>query len=552
MGKQEMKKLILIVALIAGAAIQTTFAQEKKPKLFVGIIVDQMRLDYLYRFESKFTDKGFKRLINNGFYNKNTHYNYVPTYTGPGHASVYSGTTPETHGIISNDWYNKTLKTSINCVDDSTVTSVGSGESSKSSYSPINLLSSNFADELKIGSQGKGKVVGVSIKNRGAILPSGHFPDGAYWFDSKTGNFVTSTYYMDELPPWVKNFNKKGLAKKYLTGKWETLLPIDQYTESGPDDSPYEVKLGGKDKPVFPYNLTAIRKADKDYGFLSSTPFGNSIVADIAKAAIAGEQLGQDDVADLLAVSFSSTDYIGHAFGPDAKEIEDCYIRLDREIAALLTYLDQNVGQDDYVLFLTADHAVAQVPQFLIDKKVPAGYIKAKPISSILMKALNEKYGKGDWLEDMSNDQIFLNNELISKRGIDREEFITDVINNLMTFQGIKNVFKGTDMNTQNYTRGIRAKLQNGYNAKRSGDLLVVYEPGWFKTSYGRTGTTHGSGYNYDTHVPLIMYGTGIPQGVISVDPVSITDIIPTLCIKYDVNLPNGATGSPIKAIFSK
>lgn len=545
-----MRKLKLVLSVVAILSIATSFAQEKKPKLFVGVIVDQMRIDYLYRFESKFSENGFKRLINDGYFSKNTHYNYVPTYTGPGHASVYTGTTPETHGIIANDWYNRTLDRKINCVDDSTVTLVGGNDAAKKSYSPINLLSSNFADELKIASQEKAKVVGVSIKNRGAILPGGHFPDGAYWYDGKTGNFVTSTYYTEELPDWVNQFNGRKLAKKYLTGKWETLLPIEEYTESGPDDNPYEAIIGVKDKPVFPYDLTAIRKKDGDYGFLPRTPFGNSIVAEIAKAAVAGEQLGKDEIADLLAISFSSTDYIGHVFGPDSKEVEDCYIRLDREIASLLTYLDEQVGKDEYVLFLTADHAVAEVPQFLIDKKIPAGYVQAKPIINILKKKMDELYGEGEWIANVSNDQIFVNKPLLKSKNIDKDQFLADMIDILLEFQGIKNVFTAHDMNTQSYEHGIRRKLQNGYNAKRSGDLLMVYEPGWFVTSYGKTGTTHGSGYNYDTHVPLIMYGTGIPKGYVSIAPTEIIDIIPTLCIKYHVNLPNGATGKVIKEAF--
>lgn len=214
-----------------------------------------------------------------------------------------------------------------------------------------------------------------------------------------------------------------------------------------------------KDKPVFPYDLTAIRKKDKDFGLLPRTPFGNSIVAEIAKAAIVGEKLGEDAVADLLAISFSSTDYIGHAFGPDSKEIEDCYIRLDREIAELLNLFDEQVGKDEYVLFLTADHAVAEVPQFLIDKNIPAGYIKAKPIFSILGKKLNSRYGKGDWIENISNDQIFINKELLSSKNIDKNQFSDVVISTLMDFQGIKNVFKATDMNSQSYEHGIRQKI---------------------------------------------------------------------------------------------
>ena len=544
-----MKNFFLLLAFVAVAGTCPLRAQEQKPKLIVGIVVDQMRVDYLYRFQNKFSNKGFKRLMNDGFFGRNTHYNYVPTYTGPGHASIFSGSTPEVHGIIANDWYNKAIKKSYNCVDDSTVMAVGRKVGGKS-YSPVNLLSTNFADELKIATQGQSVVVGVSIKNRGAILPSGHFPDGAFWFDAKTGDFVTSTYYMDQLPGWVIAFNKKRLARKYMSGTWEPILPLDQYTESGPADSPYEGKLGNSETPVFPYDLEAIRKDDKDYSALRSTPFGNSIVAEMAKAALIGEQMGKDDITDLLTISFSSTDYMGHLLGTNAKEIEDCYLRLDQELAEILNFLDQEVGKGEYAVFLTADHAVAPVPQSLIDQKVPAGYIQRRPIESITMKAITQKYGEAPWVENISNDQIFLNHEVLEAKNIDKDAFMDDMIRTLLTFKGIKNVFKASDMNTMEYTKGIRAKLQNGYNAKRSGDLLLVYEPGWFQTNYGKTGTTHGSGYNYDTHVPLLMYGKGIPAGYSSVRRLSITDIIPTLCLLYEINLPNGANGQPIEEIF--
>ncbi len=543
-----MRKIAFSFLMVIFCFTINLHAQKKKPKLIVGIVVDQMRLDYIYRFENKFTDNGFKELIKNGFFGKNTHYNYVPTYTGPGHASIFSGTTPSVHGIIGNDWFVKSLRKEINCVSDSLVSVVGAeGEESSS---PVNLLSSNFADELKIGSQGRSKVVGVSIKNRGAILPAGHFPDGAYWFDPNSGNFITSTYYKQKLPEWVKTFNEKQVAKKYMTGKWETLLPITTYTESGPDASPYEANLGMGH--TFPYDLTAIRKKDKSYKALSTTPFGNSIIADMALAALSGESLGADSETDLLTISFSSTDYIGHRFGPDSKEIEDCYLRLDLEIAELIDELNKKVGKDEYVIFLTADHAVAHVPQFLIDKRIPAGYIERTPVASILLKTLSEKYGEGEWIFSASNDQLFLNKELIADKEIDLNEFTDEIIKSLLSFKGIKKVFRGEDLNRYEYTNGIAAKLQNGYNTKRSGDLLLVYEPGWFVKSYGKTGTTHGSGYNYDTHVPLLIYGQGIPKGYTSYEKISITDIVPSLCLKYEVNLPNGTTGNAIKELFKK
>ncbi len=541
------KRYVAIFSFITIASLN--IYGQQKPKLIVGIVVDQMKMDYLFRFENKFGEDGFKRLMNDGFYSLNAHYNYTPTYTGPGHASIYSGTTPSNHGIIGNDWYNRVIEDEINCVDDSTVNTVGANNGS-GEYSPINLLASNISDEIRLSSQKRSKVVGVSIKNRGAILPAGHLPNGAYWYDSETGGFVTSTYYMEELPNWMAKFNKKKLAEKYLNQNWETLLPIDQYFESGDDDTKYEAALGGKDSPTFPYDLKAIKETYNNYGVLAGTPWGNTIVKDAAIAALKGEQLGKDDHMDLLAISFSSTDYIGHQFGPNSVEIEDCYLRLDKDVAELLGTLDSEVGKGNYTVFLTADHAVAENPQYLMDNNVPAGYLQSAPIKFEIGKYLSDKYGEGDWVLDASNDQLFLNRKLIAEKGHSLEEMEEGLASLLMTFPGIKVAYGATEFMENEYLTGIRNKLQNGYHPKRSGDVLGVYEPGWFPSrGYGNTGTTHGSGYTYDTHVPVIIMGPGI-QKKVSVAPITIIDIVPTLCLKYKIRLPNSVTGQPIKEIF--
>ena len=310
-----------------------------KPKLVVGIVVDQMRYDYIYRFWDKYSEGGFKRLVNNGFFCKNTNYNYVPTYTAPGHAAIYTGTTPAINGIVGNDWFDRALGKKIYCVVDTTVVGVGS-ISKEGKRSPANLLTSTITDELRLATNMKSKVIAISLKDRSAILPGGHTANAAYWFDGSNGNFISSTYYMKELPRWVVEFNEKKLPQKYLSQPWNTLLPIDQYTESLADDNPYETKFAGEQRPVFPHDLPVLMAKNKGMGLLLTTPFGNSLLLDFAKEVLYAESMGKAETPDFLAISFSATDYIGHAYGPNSIEVEDCYLRLDKDIAELLNMIE--------------------------------------------------------------------------------------------------------------------------------------------------------------------------------------------------------------------
>ncbi len=542
-----MKKTPLLTLLILIASSTIALAQTERPKLVVGIIVDQMRQEYLYRFENHYGENGFKRLMNEGFEVKNGHYNYIPTYTGPGHASVYTGTTPRTHGIISNSWYSRELKGMMYCAGDSTVTAVG-GTEKNGKISARNLLSTTITDELKLFTQGKSKVVGVAIKDRGSSLPAGHMADGAYWYDSSTGTFMSSTYYIDELPKWVQKFNKQDKADDYLKQKWNTVKSIETYVESAADNNPYETPFKGQRLPEFPYDLKKLRDENGNFGLISNTPFGNSLTTDFALAAIEGEALGDDEVTDFLALSYSSTDYVGHQFGPHSKEVQDTYIRLDQDLARLFEALDNQLGKDGYLVFLSADHAVADVPNYLKDLKVPAGNFVEKKHLPAITTALNAQYGVGDWLENASSDQVFLNLALLEERKVNKAEiqaFLADQLNQL---EGVAQAFTGTDMTNNYYNSGSQALLQAGYNLDRSGDILLVYEPGWISSSWP-TGTTHGSGYTYDTHVPILFYGWGIPKGS-TVRKYAITDIAPTLSMLLNIKLPNGASGEPILEIF--
>lgn len=511
-----------------------------------------MRQEYLYRFYDKFGNDGFKRMMEQGFMLKNAHYNYCPTITGPGHASVYTGTTPSIHGIIGNDFYNKATKKMVNCVEDSAFKPVGN-DAGNGDISPSRMLSSTVTDELELFTQKRAKVVGVSFKDRGAVLPAGHLADAAYWYDPKSGKFITSTFYMTQLPDWVIKFNALNLADKYLSQEWKTLLPIEKYTESGPDDSPYERKFSGKDRPTFPYSLPALRTKNQDFGLLYHTPFANDHLTQMAQAAIAGEQLGKDDISDFLCISYSATDAIGHSTGPNAVEIEDTYIRLDKNIAALLSLLDAEVGKGNYTVFLTADHAVADVPQYLKDNKMPAGYFRESNLKVSLNEFLGSYFPGKSFIEDISNQQIFLNQESFQKdpRSSGMEMFlVTELIGKyLMAQEGIANYYTDATLRQGNFEEGgIKGAVIRGYHPKRSGDIVFVLEPGWIEAGYPQ-GTTHGSPYAYDTHVPILFFGNGIKKGT-SVQYHRITDVAPTISTLLKIKFPSGNTGVPIQEIF--
>ena len=517
-----------------------------QPKLIVGIVVDQMRADYLQRFAPNFSEGGFMRLMRQGVTVANTHYNYIPTYTGPGHASVYSGTTPATHGIIANDWYDRNLGKAVYCAEDTSVQVLGSNRGDAAS--PHRLLATNISDELKLSTARKAKVVGVSLKDRGAVMPAGHLADGAYWYNWNDGSINSSTWYAQQLPQWAQEFNRQNLADEYLKNTWDLFLPAEKYTASGPDDQPYERIFKGKETATFPYNLPELSKSNNPYSLLAYTPWGNTLVTEMALAALQGENLGQDDTPDLLAVSYSSTDIIGHGFGLRSKELEDVYIRLDREIERLLKELDNQVGEGNYLLFLTADHAAADVPQYFIDERIPAGYYDDEETAKQTNAFLQKKYGEGKWVEWAENYQIYLNQQLIVEKGLSLAKVQEEVAEFVLGFPGVVDAIPASAMRYNEYSFGLRNKLQLGYYQPRSGDVLLILPPEWIhRMTYG---TSHGSGYNYDTHVPLLFYGWQVPEGVRITREQKITDIAPTVSFMVGIPLPSGSIGRPIPELI--
>ena len=539
------KMKTIIIGLLYGCISWVSFSQPA-PKLVVGIVVDQMKQEYLSQFKHQFSEQGFKKLMNEGFQYKNAHYNYIPTYTAPGHASIYTGTTPSNHGIIANSWFSKVSGLQVYCVFDSAETGVGSSKKS-GNISPRNLLASTITDEIILSSNFRSKVMGISLKDRGAVIPAGHRPTGAYWFNNANGHFITSTYYENNLPQWLIDFNKENYPKKYLQQTWTPLLPLSEYGKSLPDDSPYEKSLKGKDKPTFPYSLKSLFKKS-GIELIKSTPYGNTLITDLALASIKGAALGKDEHTDFLGVSYSSTDYVGHIFGANSVELQDTYLRLDKEIARLLNYLEENF-KDDYLIFLTSDHGVAPIPSLMKNKNMIGGYYNSDTIKELMSQRLTEQYGKGDWILNYSNNQLFLNHTLIQENNISPVTFHESVASYLQQIEGISEVFTSKNLAQRTGTAPLRKLLENGYHNGRSGDIMFRFNPGYINEIYGKKGTTHGSGYNYDTHVPILFYGKNIPQGK-SVRKVTITDIAPTLSMLLDVPLPNACTGLPLLELF--
>lgn len=553
--KKTNSQLLIIVLLLALGPI-VSLGQKKSneqadnlrtsPKLVVGIVVDQMRYDYLTRFWNHYGDGGFKRLVNDGFNCKNNHFNYAPTSTGPGHASIYTGTTPATHGIIGNDWYDKEIDEDVYCAADDNYASVGT-TSDAGKMSPHRMNVTTITDELRLHTQMRGKTIAISMKDRSAVLPGGHTANAAYWFyGADKGNMITSTFYMQNLPKWVKDFNASGNVEKYKK-PWATLKDINSYLESGLDNTSYEGLFSGETAPTFPHDLPKLFKENGEYDLLKTTPYGNSIIADFAIEALKGENLGADAFTDFLAVSFSSTDYVGHKYGVNSKEIQDTYIRLDVDLERLFKALDKKVGKGKYTVFLTADHGAIDVPSYLKDQKIPAGYIEFDSLKPKFGEFLKYKFGTIDIIKNFSNYQFFLDHDIVKNLDMQLVDVQNIIAKELLGYEGIDRVYTGHQMWQNEYTEGIPYILQNGYNQKRSGDILLVLKPGVI--SYPKTGSTHGSPQIYDTHVPLLFYGKGIKKGKTTART-EIEDITPTLAALLGIAYPNGTTGSPIAEVF--
>ena len=515
-----------------------------KPKLVVGIVVDQMRYDFLYRYSEKYSSGGFKRLMNEGFNCRNNHYDYAPTVTAAGHAAIFTGSIPAINGIIGNEWFNQKTGKSVYCVEDSSVRTVGS-DSKAGLMSPKNLLVSTITDQLKIANNFQSKTIGIALKDRGSILPAGHTANAAYWFDSKNGAWITSSFYMNDLPQWVKDFNSMKMPQKYMAEGWKTLLPIEKYTESTADNQAYEAKLSGEKTATFPHELAA-QSGVNLLEVIRTTPFGNTLTKDFALATIQSENLGKSPKTDFLTISFSSPDYVGHAFGPNSIEVEDTYLRLDKDIEEILTSLDNSLGKGNYLVFLSADHGVADVPGFWQSQKLPAGVVDAAMSSREVKTALKTAFGEGEFIIAEDNSQLYLNANLMEEKKISYTQIYEIVRKTLLKRDDVADVIDLHNLANSTLPDYQLSYVKNGFNPRRSGDIMVVLNPSWFAGR--KQGTTHGSLYRYDTHVPLLFYGWKVKSGETTLRT-NISDISPTVADLLNILEPNGSVGNVISGV---
>lgn len=502
----------------------------------VGIVVDQMRYDYLYKFSQYYGKDGFERLKREGSNFNNHHYDYVPTFTGPGHASIYTGTTPANHGIIANDWYNKQSKTIVYCCTDTSVKTVGSF-SGAGQMSSKNLKTNSLGDAFHLSFGAESKVYGVSLKDRGAILPAGHSADGAFWFDGgKYGNWISSTQYYTELPKWAERYNASDRKDALLNQNW-TLSP-ELKDAKIQDNQPWERPFKGRKDATFPYDLHKLKALNNQYSLLKAVPQGNELSADFAKTLIAEEGLGQDSITDLLALSFSATDYVGHYFGTQSLEVADAFVRLDKTIASFLTFLDEKVGQDNYVIFLSADHGAIDPPKFYEANNLPSNVLSEAKLAKELNTAIEAEFGLSNAVGACMNEQVYLTPDM------DYETVNQSVIKNfiiqwLLNHPGIDFACRYADIDTQ-MGMYLATSIKKGYYPNLSGDIVFALKPGW--ADYGPQGSTHGTSFTYDTHVPFILYGNGIPAQQIY-ERSAPADIAPTLSHWVGCILPWGSTG---------
>lgn len=536
--------ILFLVTILFGNQTIAQNSDIRRPKLVVGIVVDQMRWDFLYRFYNKYSNDGFKRLLNTGFSCENTMLNYIPSVTAIGHTTIFTGSVPAIHGIAGNEWYDYNTEKTVYCTDDTTVITIGAtGNAGK--MSPRRLLATTITDELGLATNFSSKVVGISLKDRASILPAGHNPTAAFWIDDASGKFISSSYYMDSLPQWVNSFNSNQPIEKLLSKGWNTLLPLSEYTASTIDSVKWEGVLTGATSPVFPYDT---KKAYQlNHTSLRQMPFGNTLTLQFAAAVVNGYKLGQEKSCDFLTINCASTDYAGHLLGPNAIEIEDVYLRLDRDLSDFFNMLDKKIGKGNYLLFLTADHGAAHAEGFMENEKMSTGFF-GNNLRVNLESTLNNQFKSGNLIAEVENYQIFFDKKKIDSLQLNFNAIKSATVEFLLQQPGIQFAADQDNLPNVSIPLTIREMMVNGYNRLRSGSVVYIPLPGWLP-SYSTKGTTHSAWNPYDTHIPLIFMGWQIPHGK-TYRMIEMTDISATIASLLHIQMPNGCIGKPILEIF--
>lgn len=526
-------------AVRSGPARRTT----AKPRLVLLIVVDQFRYDYLERFGDLFGAGGFRRLMDEGALFTNANYDYVPTFTACGHAAISSGSVPALNGIVGNAWFDRESgKVRVMVADDSAHLITGRGASARGgAASPRTLIGTTIGDQMRLANNFQSKVVTASLKDRSAVLPAGQNPNGAYWFSEADGEFVSSDYYFKELPGWVKKFDASERPDKYFGMKWDRVLPAEAYKRAQAENLPLQRSALGTH---FPYVVTGgeQKPGPKFYSAFTYTPFASEYLAAFGKEAVEAESLGADAYPDLLSISFSSPDLTGHFYGPDSQEIVDTYIRLDRVIADLLSYIDKRIGLPNTIIAVTGDHGVAPIPEYMRSKGFDAARIPGHQITDAANKALEARFGEGKWVINFINDQLYLDQKLIAEKKVDPAEAERVAGEAALAADGVVNYFTRTQIVDNRMPAGpVARRVSNGFYRERSGDVWLIAKPLSFFAE-GELPTTHGSAYNYDTHVPVIIFGARVRAGRYNGD-CSPSDIAPTLAALLGIEPPSNRTG---------
>ncbi len=536
--------------LYTGLSGQGAYIPPDKPKLVIGIIVEQLRFDQVEKFRSRLGENGIRRLLNEGTYFQNASFQYLLTQSAPGHATISTGAEPSHHGITSDNWYVPLKNELIYCTGDISVNPVG-GSYETGLHSPVNLQASTFSDELKMATGGRAKVYSAGLKQSPAIFSAGHAADGVFWLDDVTGTWMSSTYYIDSLPPWVADFNAMNYSETLLNNPWELLKSPDTYSDCVPDSNSYEAGFNGIN--YFPYDIKKLSTKGRgnqkyDFSCLKEIPAGNSLTTDFAKMLIEKAELGQDDVTDYLSVCYASTDYIGHRFGPSSVEMADAILRLDRNIEDLLLFLNEKIGKRNILIYFTSSHGISELPAVLENNRIPSGYFRQNQALQLLRSYLNAVYGEGDWVKGYSEKQVFLNRTLIEDARIPLEEVQKKAARFLVQFTGVASAYPYSAFEANDFGNGNLRKIINNFSPQRSGDVIVTLNSGWVEREEGSV-TNHNSPYEYDSHVPLIWYGWTVNRSTVT-RKVNMADIAPTLSSLCNVPYPNACAGEPLFELF--
>lgn len=542
--------IILFLSGFLNLSGQGAYLPPDKPALIVGIVVEQLRFDQIERFRDKLSENGIKKMINEGTFFRNASFDYMLTQSAPGFSTISTGTEPSYHGITSDNWYLPLKNEFIYCTKDVSVNPVG-GSYESGLHSPVNLNASTFSDELKNTSGRKSKVFAAGIREHSAIFTAGHAADGAFWYDNSTGTWMSSTYYMSSLPSWVNDFNASNYAESYLNSTWTPLRQPSDYSICLPDSNRFEAGFNGVN--YFPYDINKLSKPEgrgsvRNYAFLRETPFADALTTSFAIRLIEKEGLGKDEIPDFLSICYSSTDYIGHRFGPSSVETADAILRLDKNIETLLTYLNDNLGKKNILIYFTSAHGVSEVPSVMGDVRIPAGYFNHNQALQLLRSYLNAIYGEGDWVRGFSERQIFLNRMLIEDARIPIEDIQKKTARFLIQFTGVASAFPYYAFEANDFGNGHLRRIVNSFSPQRSGDVIITLNPGWVEKE-GDQLTNHNSPYEYDSHVPLIWYGWTVNRSTV-MRKVNMTDIAATLSSLCRVPYPNACSGEPMSELF--